>query len=72
MTQSLNLPLASRRQFGLDHPDERTTGLIKRLRQFEDRSKRGLLLAELKDAHIGPPQVRLKTELFLRQASLLA
>ena len=71
--KSCVLPLAlGNRQFGLDHPDERTTGLIKRLRQFEDRGERRLLLAQFEDAHISASQVGLKAKFFLRQACLLA
>lgn len=55
---SNGLPLAlGRRQFCLDHRDQRAASLVKGLGQFEDRSERGLLMAKFKDAHISSAKV---------------
>lgn len=70
---SLKLPLAfGHRHFGLDHPNDCAAGLVKRLRQLQDRGERGSLLAKLKDAYIRAAQVSLEAKLFLRQPRLLA
>ena len=59
-------------QLSLNHPDKFATRLIECLCQFEDRGKRGLLLAQLKNADIRAAQICLEAELLLRQACLLA
>lgn len=70
---SNGLPLAlGRRQFCLDHRDQRAASLVKGLGQFEDRSERGLLMAKFKDAHISSAKVSLEAKLLLRQTGLQA
>ena len=70
---SNGLPLAlGRRQFCLDHPDERAAGLVEGLGQFEDRGERWLLLTQFEDAHVGAAQVGLKAKPLLRQTGLQA
>lgn len=72
-TTRARLPLAlGRRQFSLDHRDERAASLIERLRQFEDRGERRLLLTQFEDAHVRTPQVGLKAKPLLRQTCFQA
>jgi hypothetical protein len=72
-TTSASLPLAlGRRQFCLDHSDQRAAGLVECLRQLEDCGERGLLLTQFEDAHVSATQVGLKAKLLLRQTRFQA
>lgn len=68
----LPFALGGASQLSLNHSNKGAAGVVERLSQFEDRTKRRLLLAEFENADVGTAQVCLKAKRLLRQASLLA
>lgn len=59
-------------QLSLNHSNKCTAGVVECLGQFEDRTKRRLLLAEFEDADVSTAKFCLKAKCLLRQARLLA